>query len=80
VLRAFRKEFHNSDVEGGEPFPTLGGNSAGIYDDRDDLVGLRVLDESDRLTTFVDEHLAFVFPVSCTLQTYLRCKIGRAIC
>jgi hypothetical protein len=64
VLRAFQTEFYNQTEGKGEPFPTLGGYSAGLYDDIDDLVALRVHDDQDRLTTFAQEHLAFFFPVS----------------
>jgi len=64
VLRAFQMEFYNRSDGKGEPFPTLGGHSAGIYDDIDDLVALRVQDDQDRLTTFAQERLAFLFPVS----------------
>jgi hypothetical protein len=62
VLRAFQTEFYNQTGGKGEPFPTLGGHSAGIYDDIDDLVALRVQEDQDRLTTFAQEHLAFLFP------------------
>jgi hypothetical protein len=64
ILHAFQDEFYNQHDGKRQPFPTLGGNSAGIYDDRDNLVALRVVDDSDRLTTFAQEHLAFFFPVS----------------
>jgi hypothetical protein len=64
VLRAFQKEYYNEKDKKSEPFPTLGGSSAGIYDDIDDLVALRVQDDQDRLTNFAQEHLAFLFPVS----------------
>jgi hypothetical protein len=64
VLRAFQEEYYNQHDGKSQPFPTLGGHSADIYDDRDDLVALRVLDDSDRLTTFAQERLAFLFPVS----------------
>jgi hypothetical protein len=62
VLRAFQAEFYNQTQGKGEPFPTLGGHSAGLYDDIDDLVALRVQEDQDRLTTFAQEHLAFLFP------------------
>jgi hypothetical protein len=62
VLRAFQTEFYNQTGGKGEPFPTLGGHSAGLYDDIDDLVALRVQEDQDRLTTFAQEHLAFLFP------------------
>jgi hypothetical protein len=64
VLRAFRTEFKNECNGIGGTFPTLGGNSARLYDDIDELVALRVHDDEDRLTTFVYEYLAFLFPVS----------------
>lgn len=68
VLRAFQEEYYNKHDEKNEPFPTLGGSSAGLYDEIDDLVALRVLDSSDRLTRFAHEHLAFLFPVSFGLN------------
>lgn len=64
VLRAFQGEFYNKTSTKGELLPTLGGSSANMYDDRDDLVALRVQDSPDRLSTFAQEHLAFLFPVS----------------
>lgn len=67
VLKAFRMEFNNEGDSKGKPFPTLGGNSAEIYDDVEDLVALRVQDDQDRLTTFAQEHLAFFFPVSSAI-------------
>jgi hypothetical protein len=63
TLRAFREEFHNWHSGNGDPFPTLGGQSAGVYDDIEDLVALRAQDTTDRLSTFAQEHLAFLFPV-----------------
>ncbi|KAF2852198.1 hypothetical protein T440DRAFT_466903 [Plenodomus tracheiphilus IPT5] len=68
VMRAFRQEFYNQHKGRGEPFPTLGGNSASLYDDIDDLVALRILEDSDRLTNFTQEHLAFLFPVGESLK------------
>jgi hypothetical protein len=67
VLCAFQEEYYNQNDGKNQPFPTLGGHSAGIYDDRDDLVALRVVDDSDRLTKFAQERLAFLFPVSDTI-------------
>ena len=65
VLRTFRDEFHNKNDGKKQPYPTLGGSSEHLYDDRDDLVALRLEDSPDRLTRFVQEHMAFMFPVSC---------------
>lgn len=64
VLRAFQNEFHNRLDGKGQPFPTLGGSSADVYDDVDDLVALRVEDSKDRLTRFAQAYLAFLFPVN----------------
>ena len=64
VLKAFKTEFYNEGKCKGGSFPTLGGSSENLYDDIDDLVALRVQDDQDRLTTFAQEHLAFLFPVS----------------
>ncbi|KAL1604899.1 hypothetical protein SLS60_004439 [Paraconiothyrium brasiliense] len=37
VLRAFQEEYYNRHDGNDEPFPTLGGSSAGVYDEIDDL-------------------------------------------
>ncbi|KAF1836973.1 hypothetical protein BDW02DRAFT_566567 [Decorospora gaudefroyi] len=75
ILRAFQVEFYNRSDSKCEPFPTLGGSSAGIYDDIDDLVALRMQEDQDRLTIFAQEHLAFLFPVS-VLGIRKRCRFG----
>lgn len=64
VLRTFRDQFHNRKNGKKAPYATLGGSSEHLYDDKDDLVALRVEDNPDRLTKIVQEHLAFMFPVS----------------
>ena len=64
VLKAFRTEFNNEGNGTDSAFPTLGGNSRELYNDIDDLVALRVQDDQDRMTTFAQEYLAFLFPVS----------------
>jgi hypothetical protein len=64
VLKAFQNEFHNKTDGMGEPFPTLGGCSANIYERVDDLVALKVEDGKDRLNSFAQGYLAFLFPVS----------------
>jgi hypothetical protein len=72
TMRAFRQVYYNQTDSKGEPFPTLGGNSAALYDDIDDLVALRVQETSDRLTNFAHERLGFLFPVSdIIIDTYL---------
>ncbi|KAF2828506.1 hypothetical protein CC86DRAFT_437849 [Ophiobolus disseminans] len=62
TFRAFKEVYYNQTDGKGEPFPTLGGHSAALYDDIDDLVALRVRETSDRLTNFAHEHLGFFFP------------------
>lgn len=60
ILEAFRNVFHNrSDAE--EPYPTLGGQNARILDDANDLMALRSPPEEDRLTSFLRNHLPFLF-------------------
>jgi hypothetical protein len=68
TMRAFRQVYYNQAGGKGEPFPTLGGSSAGLYDDIDDLVALRVQETSDRLSNFAHERLGFFFPVSHQLR------------
>ncbi len=58
TLEAFRNVFNNVDESGCE-YPTLGGRSAGILHDANDLVALRARDEEDRLTSF----LRYSFPL-----------------
>jgi hypothetical protein len=74
TMRAFRQVYYNQADGKGEPFPTLGGRSAELYDDIDDLVALRVQETSDRLSKFAHERLGFLFPVS-----YHRCGDTRAV-
>ncbi|CAO2647995.1 Nn.00g089170.m01.CDS01 [Neocucurbitaria sp. VM-36] len=62
VLGAFQQTFYHEGDDNAEPFPTLGGHSAGLYDDIDDLVALSVQEAPDRLTNFAQEHLGFLFP------------------
>jgi hypothetical protein len=71
VLSAFHTAVYTRSKPDGELFPTLGGYSAGLYDDIDDLVALRVQEDSDRLTNLVRKRLAFLFPVS-----EFRCALG----
>ncbi|KAH0541718.1 hypothetical protein FGG08_003810 [Glutinoglossum americanum] len=61
TLEAFRSHFHN--VDRGD-FPTLGGRSAHILDDSDDLIALRTPMGQDRMTKLVREHLGIFFQTS----------------
>ncbi|KAF2269358.1 hypothetical protein CC78DRAFT_612345 [Lojkania enalia] len=62
ILHAFRLEFFNGKSGDSKSFPTLGGCSAGLYDNIDDLVGLCVPENPDRLTSFAQDHLGCLFP------------------
>jgi len=60
VLRAYRNVFHNVDHPNGG-FPTLGGRSAHILDDADDLMSLVAPPEDDRLTKFLRRYFRVLF-------------------
>lgn len=69
TLEAFRNVFNNVD-RSGDGYPTLGGLSAHILDDADDLVALRVRDGEDRLTSFLRYSFPLLFVVSsCSLAS-----------
>jgi hypothetical protein len=61
TFEAFYNVFHNVDGAG-EPFPTLGGPSAKVLDDRDDLMALHRPAE-DRLTLVIRQHFPWLFRV-----------------
>lgn len=63
TFEAFYNVFHNVDSPG-EPFPTLGGPSAKVLDDRDDLMALHRPAEEDRLTMVIRQHFPWLFRVS----------------
>jgi len=64
ILKAFRRRFFNGDKGDEASFPVLGGNSSKLFDDEHDLVALKAEEQQDRLTTFAQDHLAFLFQVS----------------
>ncbi len=63
TLEAIRNVFNNLD-KSGHGYPTLGGRSAGILNDSNDLVALRTRDEEDRLTSFLRYCFPLLFVVS----------------
>lgn len=65
TLEAFRNVFHNIDQYGHNEFPTLGGWSANVLDDANDLVALRTRDKEDRLTSL----LRYCFPIFFVVGT-----------
>ena len=60
TAKAFRNYFMNVGSSGDE-YPTLGGGSATLYDDRQDLVALGRLPEEDRLTRFLRKYCSLLF-------------------
>lgn len=64
ITKAFRLNFFHGRPEDKLSFPMLGGHSSTLYDDPEDLIALQVVEESDKLTTFVRDHFGFMFQVS----------------
>lgn len=63
TLKAFRFNFFHGRPGSEEAFPMLGGRSATLYDDPDDLIALPTTETSDRLTMFVQDNFGFLFKV-----------------
>ncbi|RFN47840.1 hypothetical protein FIE12Z_7915 [Fusarium flagelliforme] len=61
ILKAFRVNFFHGRPEEAGAFPTLGGHSAHLYDDADDLLVLHTRELPDRLTMFVQDYFGFLF-------------------
>jgi hypothetical protein len=57
---AFLDNFNNHGNSKG-PYSTLGGRSASLYDEREDLVALRRPAEEDRLTIVLRRYFPFLF-------------------
>jgi hypothetical protein len=57
---AFRNHFMNVSANGDE-YPTLGGSSATLYDNRHDLVAFARPPEEDRLTKFLRTYCSILF-------------------
>jgi hypothetical protein len=70
TLEAFQNVFHNMN-DAGETFPSLGGNGASLYDNRNDLVALAASIEEDRLTSFLRHYCAILFTVCDLSKFYL---------
>ena len=64
VWEAFKHEFDLKESNKNGDFHVLGGESASLYDVRDELVALRLVENHDRLTRFAQANLGFIFPVS----------------
>ncbi|EKJ71801.1 hypothetical protein FPSE_08069 [Fusarium pseudograminearum CS3096] len=64
TLKAFRTNFfHGRPGETGA-FPMLGGHSASLYDESDDLLVLHSREPPDRLTMFVQDNFGYLFEES----------------
>ncbi len=63
TYETFKNVFHNIGKDDGS-FPTLGGHSAKILDDRGDLMILSKEVEEDRLTSFLRHYLPILFVAS----------------
>ncbi|VUC34359.1 unnamed protein product [Clonostachys rosea] len=61
MLKAFWLCFHHGQPRAEGSFPILGGKSSFLYDDIDDLIILRPPGRSDRLSTFLQDFLGFIF-------------------
>ena len=61
TFEAFYNVFHIFDSTG-EPFPTLGGSSAKVLDERCDLMAFHRPAEEDRVTQMVRQHFPLVVP------------------
>jgi len=61
VLTAFTKRLVMGDGE--KFYPVLGGSCSNLLSDANDLVALKISEHSDRLTSFAQDHLAFLFQV-----------------
>ena len=74
TLDAFRIKFFNGKPASDKSWPTLGGSSRTLYDDRDDLVALKVPENQDRVFLFVRDHLGFLF--SEGKETHVEGRVG----
>ncbi|KAK4096455.1 hypothetical protein N658DRAFT_554383 [Parathielavia hyrcaniae] len=61
TLKAFRFNFFHGRPGGPQAFPMLGGHSATVYDDANDLVALHSNEQPDRLTVFFKDNFWFLF-------------------
>lgn len=70
VIKALTAKYTMQD-SATKKYPVLGGSCSDLFSDEAELVSLRQPEHQDRLTTFVQEHLAFLFrvclPVECLL-------------
>lgn len=59
--KAFRLNFFHGPSDDVHSFPMLGGSSASLYDDQDDLVQIHATQRPDRLTSMALDNFGFLF-------------------
>ena len=68
TLKAFRFNFFHGRPGDSTSFPMLGGHSAELFDDLDDLMTLQASEPPDRLTMFVQNYFGYLFKVEQSVQ------------
>jgi len=80
ALHAFRNVFNNKATDpSGDGFPTLGGRSAAIYDEKNDLMGLGNLNEEDRLTALIRYSCPWLFVVCMKIAVQINLSEAQAL-
>jgi hypothetical protein len=74
TLKAFNQVFFSKTSEDSRERPLLLGSSKNLYDDEEDLVALNVPEHPDRLTTFVQDHMGYMFTVRDGLVKAVRSR------
>ena len=72
TLKAFHQIFFSKSSGDASERPLLLGSSRNLYDDEEDLVALNVPEHPDRLTTFVQDHMGYMFTVRSALVKVIR--------
>ena len=67
TMNAFRNAFRNVKEPGDPGYPTLGGRSAGILDDPNDMIALHQTEPENRLTDLIRYYLPSLFVVRVVL-------------
>jgi hypothetical protein len=67
ILKAFSQKMALKG-DNGTTYPLLGGSCSDLLSNEADLVSLKRPEQEDRLTSFVQEHLAFMFRVSSRIH------------
>jgi hypothetical protein len=70
---AFKVHFFNGEDSDPMRYPILGGHSANLLDDLNDLLTLKIPEHEDRLTRFVQNYLGCLFRVSGISPLFSSC-------